>query len=180
MSSRIIPAQSSADAADSEEKQRELQDKAYAMELVNMSAVPMVLSTVIELDILEIIRRAGPNAKLSPAQIASQIPTNKNPQAPMMIDRMLSLLAAFNIVTCDEDATAADGRLYGVAPVAKYFVRNEDGVSLGPLLGLNQDKVFMDSWYKLKDAVLEGGSPFDMVHGKKDAFQYSKSDSRFH
>ncbi|KAK6945021.1 O-methyltransferase domain [Dillenia turbinata] len=42
------------------------------------------------------------------------------------------------------------------------------------------DKISMDGWYKLKDAVLEGGSPFDMVHGKKDAFEYSKTDSRFH
>jgi caffeic acid 3-O-methyltransferase len=45
-------------------------------------------------------------------------------------------------------------------------------------LALIQDKVFIDSWYKLKDAVIEGGTPFDMVHGS-NAFEYPGKDPRF-
>jgi caffeic acid 3-O-methyltransferase len=33
-----------------------------------------------------------------------------------------------------------------MTPVAKFFAPNSDGVSLGPLLSLTQDKVFLASW----------------------------------
>nr|GMD52918.1 Caffeic acid 3-O-methyltransferase [Ipomoea batatas] len=139
----------------------------------------MVLKAAVELDVFEILNGAGSGVQLSPSQIASQMPT-KNPDAPAMLDRMLRLLASHNILTCS--LLVADGdvtqRLYGLAPVAKYFVRNQDGASLGPLLALLQDKVFMHSWYELKDAVLEGGVPFDRVHGTH-AFEYPGKDPRF-
>ncbi|KAK0583392.1 hypothetical protein LWI29_036440 [Acer saccharum] len=44
-------------------------------------------------------------------------------------------------------------------------------------MALLQDKVFLDSWSQLKDAVLEGGIPFDRVHGTH-AFEYPGLDSR--
>lgn len=74
---------------------------------------------------------------------------------------MLRLLASHSILTCsavdfhsddhhDSPSTAAaaleDKRLYGLTPLAKYFVPNQDGVSLGPLMCLVQDKVCMKSW----------------------------------
>ncbi|KAL1069517.1 hypothetical protein V6Z11_D12G272400 [Gossypium hirsutum] len=46
------------------------------------------------------------------------------------------------------------------------------------MLDLYQDKVTMDSWYHLKDAVLEGGSPFNKAHGVKTS-EYMKKDPRF-
>ncbi|KAJ7963407.1 Caffeic acid O-methyltransferase [Quillaja saponaria] len=39
-------------------------------------------------------------------------------------------------------------------------------------------KVFMDSWYALKDAVLEGGIPFNKVNGMH-AFGYTEKDPKF-
>ncbi|CAK9143618.1 unnamed protein product [Ilex paraguariensis] len=69
----------------------------------------------------------------------------KNPDAPLMLDRMLRLLATHSLLTF----SVVDGgahRLYGLALVAKYFVRKQDGVSFAPLMALLQDKVFMDSW----------------------------------
>ncbi|OIT08565.1 caffeic acid 3-o-methyltransferase [Nicotiana attenuata] len=62
--------------------------------------------------------------------------------------------------------------------LGKVFVRDEDGASMGPLLALLQDKVFINSWLELKDAFLEGGVLFDRVHGVY-AFKYSKSDPKF-
>ncbi|KAA8520801.1 hypothetical protein F0562_014927 [Nyssa sinensis] len=150
-----------------------------AMQLVNSSVLPMVMQAAVELDLLEFIAKAGPGAQLSPSEIASQMPTTI-PGAPAMLDRILRLLASYSVLTCSV-VDADDGhprRLYGLAPVAKYFVRNEDGVSLGPLMALLQDKVFMDSWYALKDAVLEGGIPFNKVHGTH-AFDYPARDPRF-
>lgn len=119
----------------------------FAMQLASASVLPMVLKSALELDLLEIIAKGGPNAHLSSSDIASQLPTT-NPDAPVMLDRMLRLLACYNILTCSlrtlPDAKVE--RLYGLAPVAKYLVKNEDGVSIGALNLMNQDKVLMESW----------------------------------
>ncbi|XP_059634461.1 caffeic acid 3-O-methyltransferase-like [Cornus florida] len=150
----------------------------YAMQLVNSASLPMVLNAAIELGLLEIIAKAGPGAHLSPIEISSQIPTT-NAEAPTMLDRILQFLASYSVLTCSvSDCDGHPQRMYGLAPVAKYFVRNEDGASLGPLLALVQDKVFIDSWYELKSAVLEGGIPFNKVHGAH-AFEYPGRDPRF-
>ncbi|KAK7410774.1 hypothetical protein VNO78_01853 [Psophocarpus tetragonolobus] len=151
----------------------------FAMQLASASVLPMVLKSALELDLLEIIAKAGPGVELSPTHIASQLPTH-NPDAPVMLDRILRLLASYNILSFSL-RTLPDGkveRLYGLAPVAKYLVKNEDGVSIAALSLMNQDKVLMESWYYLKDAVLDGGIPFNKAHGMT-AFEYHGTDPRF-
>ncbi|KAF2299180.1 hypothetical protein GH714_030908 [Hevea brasiliensis] len=69
-------------------------------------------------------------------------------------------------------------RLYGLAPVCKFLTKNEDGVSFAALCLMNQDKVLMESWYHLKDAVLEGGIPFNKAYGMI-SFEYHGTDPRF-
>lgn len=158
----------------------------YAMQLVNSTALPMSMQSAIELGVFDIIAKAGPGAGLSSAEIAAQIGT-KNAEAPMMLDRILRLLASHSVLNCtvvnDNDGDHGDGpnfqRVYSLAPVSKYFVKSdEDGVSLGALMALVQDKVFLDSWFQLKDAVVEGGIPFNRVHGTH-AFEYPGLDPRF-
>ncbi|KAI9157337.1 hypothetical protein LWI28_020873 [Acer negundo] len=151
----------------------------FAMQLTSASVLPMVLKSALELDLLEIIAKAGPGAHLSPTQVASQLPTT-NPDAPVMLDRILRLLASYSILTCSLK-TLPDGkaeRLYGLAPVCKFLTKNEDGVSISALGLMNQDKVLMESWYHLKDAVLEGGIPFNKAYGMT-AFDYHGTDPRF-
>ncbi|XP_071696228.1 cathecol O-methyltransferase 1-like [Rutidosis leptorrhynchoides] len=135
------------------------------MQLVTCSSLPMVMLSVIKLKVLDSIAEAGPDVQLSAHKIASRL-SIPNPGAADMIDRMLFLLASHKIVTCTRvDTDLKPVRVYGLTPVAKYFVPNENGISLGPLMELVQGQVFIESWYKLKDCVLEGGIPFDMVHG---------------
>ncbi|RWR80853.1 caffeic acid 3-O-methyltransferase 1 [Cinnamomum micranthum f. kanehirae] len=151
----------------------------FAMQLASASVLPMALKAAIELDVLEIIAKSGADGCLSPWEIASQLPT-KNPDAPTMLDRILRLLASYSILTCSLK-THDDGsveRLYGLAPVCKFLVKNQDGVSIAPLVLMTQDKVLMESWYHLKDAVLEGGIPFDRAYGTT-AFEYNGTDPRF-
>ncbi|XP_058105066.1 caffeic acid 3-O-methyltransferase-like [Magnolia sinica] len=150
-----------------------------AMKLARISALPMVLKAAVELDLLEIIAKAGPGAHLSPSQIAAHLPT-KNSEAPTMVDRILRLLASYSVLTCtlQTHEEGCSETLYGLAPVCKFLVRNEDGVSMAPFAVMIQDKVFMESWHHLKDAVMQGGVPFDRAFGM-NAFEYPGTDARF-
>ncbi|KAH9723368.1 Flavone 3'-O-methyltransferase 1 [Citrus sinensis] len=151
----------------------------FAMQLTSASVLPMVLKSAIELDLLEIIAKAGPGAFMSPKQIASQLPT-KNPDAHIMLDRILRLLASYSVLNCSVHTLPGGGveRLYGLAPVCKFLTKNGDGVSLSNLCLMNQDNILMESWYHLKDAVLEGGIPFNMAYGMT-SFEYFGKDQRF-
>nr|BBA20644.1 putative O-methyltransferase [Eschscholzia californica subsp. californica] len=152
----------------------------YAMQLASATVPAMVLKTAIELDLLEIITKSDLGAKLSSTEIASKIPNCKNPDAPVMLDRMLRLLASYNILTCSlrEIEGGKVERIYGPAPVCKFLTKNEFGCSMAPLVLMNQDKVLMESWYYLKDAVLDGGIPFNKAYGMT-AFEYHGTDPRF-
>lgn len=151
----------------------------FAMQLASSSVLPMVLKASLELDLLEIMAKAGSGAVLSSKEIASQLPTS-NPDAPVMLDRILRLLATYSILTCSLRDLPDGGveRLYGLGPVCKFLTKNEDGVSMAALCLMNQDKVLMESWYHLKDAVLEGGIPFNRAYGMT-AFDYHGTDPRF-
>ncbi|KAK9075133.1 hypothetical protein SSX86_003453 [Deinandra increscens subsp. villosa] len=150
----------------------------YAMELTTSTSLAMVLVNTIKLKVLDSIAEAGPDARLLSHDIASRLAI-PNQDAPNMLDRMLRLLASHSIVTCTEEVHETRRvRVYGLTPVAKYFIPNEDGASLGPLMQLSQDKVFIDSWFALDDAVVNGGVPFDKVHGAH-AFEYPALDKRF-
>ena len=128
--------------------QREDKSFSCAMQLSTSIVLPMVLDSTIELGVFDILAKAGPGAKLSPSQIVAQMPT-KNPDAAMMLDRILKLLVSHPVLGCtvvaDEDFGSFQ-RLYSLTPVSEYFVTNEDGVSLGPFMALAQDQVFIKSW----------------------------------
>ncbi|XP_052192126.1 caffeic acid 3-O-methyltransferase-like [Diospyros lotus] len=159
-------------AADAEE----LQHCSYAMQLASSMVLPMVLQAAVKLEVLEIIAKAGGGAQLSASEIAAQMPTCRNPEAPDLLDRMLRLLVSHSVLTC---SMAQGGpRFYGLAPVAKYFVRNQDGASFGPMLSLIQDEICLASWFHLKATILDGGIPFKRAHGM-DAFDYICKDQRF-
>ncbi|KAJ6752372.1 hypothetical protein OIU85_002772 [Salix viminalis] len=166
-------------ATSSDEEDYHLQ---YALQLASASTLPMVFKAVIELGVLEIIEKAGPAAMLSASQIASQLPTQNNPDAPIVLDRILCLLASHSILTCSPATENQDSdqvqRLYGLAPVAKYFIRKEDGGSLSPYFRVIHDKVTMDLWYHLKDVVLQGGALFQKAYGMS-SMEYVKKDPRF-
>lgn len=121
----------------------------FGMELAGASAVSMVLKSALELGILETIAKAGPGAYLSPSHIAAEISTIKNPHAPSMLDRMLRLLASYNILTYSlhQLPHGKAERHYGLHPKAKYLVNNEDGVSVAAYFLMEHDKVLKDMWY---------------------------------
>ncbi|XP_076938346.1 caffeic acid 3-O-methyltransferase-like [Bidens hawaiensis] len=150
----------------------------YAMQLATSITLPMVLSNAIKLKVLETIAEGGPGAKLSAQEIAIRLSVS-NDDAPNKLDRMLQLLASYSVVTCTQvEHDSKPVRAYGLAPVAKHFIPNEDGASLSPMMDLLQDQVTIKSWFKLKDSVVDGGTPVEKVTGMK-GYEYMASDPRF-
>lgn len=134
-----------------QENDEEEQLGKLAVRLANGVVLPMVLKSALELNIIDMVSAAGDGAFLSPSEIASRLPTRKNPDAPVMLDRMLRLLASYGILKCSV-RTKDDGeveRLYGAGPLCRFLSENGSGGggSVGPLLLLHHDKVFMQSWY---------------------------------
>ncbi|KAK1551162.1 hypothetical protein Q3G72_031257 [Acer saccharum] len=97
-----------------EKQQEEEAYYSYASQLAMSVVLPMAMKTAIELDVFDIIAKAGPGAKLSALEIATQIPT-RNPNAPTMLDRILRLLVSYCVLDC----SVSDGkRMYGLSPVS--------------------------------------------------------------
>lgn len=117
---------------------------AFAMKLVTASALPAALKTAIELNLLELIKKAGPTA---PADLAAQIAAT-NPDAPVALDRILRLLAANNILDCKLRTLPHGGveRLYSLSPLSKLLTKNDDGFSLAPFFLTCHHNILMESW----------------------------------
>ncbi|KAE8768503.1 tricetin 3',4',5'-O-trimethyltransferase-like [Hordeum vulgare] len=150
-----------------------------AVQLALSSVLPMTLKTAIELGLLDTLVGAG-GKLLTPVEVAEMLPSKDNPDAPSMVDRMLRVLASHNVVSCvvEEGKDGSLSRRYGAAPVCKWLTPNEDGVSMAPWALSAQDRVFMETWCYMKDAVLTGGSPFHKAYGMT-WFEYAGTDIRF-
>ncbi|OMO64428.1 O-methyltransferase, family 2 [Corchorus olitorius] len=150
-----------------------------AIRLANAVVLPMVLKSALELNIIDTISAAGDGAFLSPTQIASILST-RNPEASVLLDRMLRLLASYSILKCSARTTESGEieRLYGAGPLCKFFVKNQEGGSIAPMILLHHDKVPIESWYHLNDVILEGGIAFNRAHGMA-TFEYAGTDQRF-
>ncbi|CAD5317469.1 unnamed protein product [Arabidopsis thaliana] len=157
-----------------------------AESIVNTVAFPMVLKAAFELGVIDTIAAAGNDTWLSPCEIACSLPTKPtNPEAPVLLDRMLSLLVSHSILKCRMIETGENGRtgkierVYAAEPVCKYFLRDSDGTgSLVPLFMLLHTQVFFKTWTNLKDVILEGRDAFNSAHGMK-IFEYINSDQPF-
>ncbi|XP_021822616.1 caffeic acid 3-O-methyltransferase-like [Prunus avium] len=165
-------------------KEEEEESLCYALQLVGSYALSISLQLAIELGVFDIIAKEGPGAKLSSSKIAAKIGT-KNSEAPMMMDRILRLLTSHTVLHCslvaaneDENGASDFQRVYSLGPVSKYFVNDEEGGSLVPFMTLAQDKVVKETWSQLKNAVVEGGIPFNRVHGMR-IFEFLGLDPRF-
>ncbi|XP_047076781.1 tricetin 3',4',5'-O-trimethyltransferase-like [Lolium rigidum] len=152
----------------------------FALQLANSAVLPMAIRTSIELGLLETLVGAG-GKLLTPEEAVKKLPSKaKHPDAASMIDRMLRVLASYKVVTCEVEE-GKDGRLsrrYGATPVCRWLAPNEDGASMAPFALLTQDRVFMEAWCHMKDAILEGGSAFHRAFGTS-WFEYAGQDARF-
>ncbi|KAI3678713.1 hypothetical protein L6452_38016 [Arctium lappa] len=148
------------------------------MQISGGIVLPMVIKTAIELDLFEIMAKTN-GVDISSYDLVSNLPT-QTPQTIDLIERILRFLASQSILTSSiaTDECGNSKKLYRMTPVSNQFVRNQDGTSYASLLLFLYDKVLVDCWYHLKDAVVDGGIPFDKAHGM-NAFEYPAKDNRF-
>ncbi|KAK4363662.1 hypothetical protein RND71_018903 [Anisodus tanguticus] len=156
---------------------KEEEDILSVMQLPIGLALNMVLKVTMELGIFDILAKSGPNAQLSSSQIASKIPT-KNPQAPLMIEKILSFLASQSLLRFTLTKEDENGPFYSLTPLSINLVSNEDGMSIAPTFLFINDQAMVNSWFYLKDAILEGEIPFNKAHGM-GVFEYHKKESRY-
>ncbi|CAJ2675629.1 unnamed protein product [Trifolium pratense] len=176
-----VECESKRKSIENKEEQEILEDEeesfSYAMQLAMSIALPMALQAAIELGVFEVLQNAGKGARLSADDIVSRLSKINNPEASKMLDRILALLSSHSVLKCFI-APHSSQRHYCMTPVAKFFAPNFDGFSLGALTALNNDKIILASWSHLKDAIQDGGTPFNRVHGSH-FFDLSSLDSRF-
>lgn len=121
----------------------------YAMILSSFSVLPMVLKTSIDLGLFDILCESGPSSPLSASQIMSLLSTQtQQNRDSTLLNRILRCLSSYTILTCSVSTVQGEPcEVYGLAPVAKYFTKNQGvGGSLAPLVNLFQDKVVNDIW----------------------------------
>ncbi|KAG2262027.1 hypothetical protein Bca4012_013316 [Brassica carinata] len=170
-------------------EEKEVDEKMVSLQaesIVNTMAFPMVLKAALELGVIDTMAAVGNGAWLSPFEISCSLPTKPtNPEAPMLLDRMLRLLVSHSILKCRMVESKSNGRtgkmeyVYAAEPVCKYFLKDSDGSgSLASLFMLLHSEVFFRTWTNLKDVILEGRDAFSSAHGMP-LFEYINSDGQF-
>ncbi|VVA90219.1 unnamed protein product [Arabis nemorensis] len=129
----------------------EEEDMLLAMQLAGLSIIPYAVNTARELALFEIMAKATPSwTHLSPLDLASKA-APKNPDAPMMIDRLLRLLVAYSVCTCRlvKDEEGRESRTYGLGKVGKKLIKNEDGISIAPYVLFQCSQTKGVVWYEI-------------------------------
>uniref|UniRef100_A0ACD5XH38 Uncharacterized protein n=1 Tax=Avena sativa TaxID=4498 RepID=A0ACD5XH38_AVESA len=136
----------------------------------------MTLKAAIELGLLDALSNTG-GRPLTADELSADLPTEDKAEAAASVDRILQLLASFNVVKCwtDDDAVPAGSqheaeavlvRRYTPAPVCRWLTRSSSGASLAPYSMYTADQDYMKTWHQLAASVAGGGPPsFERVHG---------------
>ncbi|EOA33902.1 hypothetical protein CARUB_v10021394mg [Capsella rubella] len=152
-------------------------------------AFPMVLKAALELGVLDMIASLDDGVWLSSSEIAHGLPTKPiNPEAPVLLDRMLVLLASHSILkyrtveTGDNGSGGGSGkteRVYAAEPVCTFFLNRGDGSgSYASVLMITLSEVHFKTWTHLKDVILEGKDAFSSAYGM-GVFEYLGSNEGF-
>lgn len=121
-------------------KEEEQQDNSLEMvalqaeRIVYSLTFPMVFKAALELGVIDTMAAIEDGTWLSPSELAFRLPTKPtNPEAPLMLDRMMRLLASHSILKCrvvetgENDQTGKIERVYAGEHVCKFFLKDSDG-----------------------------------------------------
>ncbi|XP_010435762.1 PREDICTED: indole glucosinolate O-methyltransferase 1-like [Camelina sativa] len=170
-------------------EQEQLDEKLMSLQafrIANSLAFPMVFKAALELGVFDTVAALGKDAWLSSSEIAFALPTKPiNPEAPILLDRMLRLLVSHSIFKCrvvetgGNDQTGMTQRVYAAEPICRFFLnRGDDSGSLMTQFMLLQSEVFFKTWTHLKDVIQDGKDAFSSAHGM-GIYEYIELDEQF-
>ena len=120
--------------------------KLRAIQISEAICLPMVIKTLLELDLFEIMAKI-PGGQFTSFDLASSL-HKQTPETPFVIERILRYLASQSVLSAIvKDGDGGSKVFYGMTPVSNNFVQNKDGTSHASLLLLGCDKVFVDCWF---------------------------------
>ncbi|KAF5738335.1 hypothetical protein HS088_TW13G01232 [Tripterygium wilfordii] len=130
-----------------------------AFGITRMIGVQLALRAAVELNVFTIIANSNsPEAQLTAKEIVAKIPTT-NPNAAMALEKILNLLASYSILSASPRTSLSDGKrpekAYGLTKQSRRLALDNGGVSLASVLLFGSEREIVDSFYTLKDAVLE-------------------------
>ncbi|KAL6198683.1 hypothetical protein ACLB2K_028472 [Fragaria x ananassa] len=133
--------------------------------------IQMTLRAAIELDVFNIIAKAGSGAHLTSKQIVSQIPTTNSNLAVENLERLLRFLSFHSLLSTSQTPNPNDPTIkdtsYGLTRDTLCLVPNENGFSFAPYLIWCSEMHTFKSLSMLKCTVLEPeSSPFLKAHGE--------------
>nr|XP_011460531.1 PREDICTED: (S)-scoulerine 9-O-methyltransferase-like isoform X1 [Fragaria vesca subsp. vesca] len=154
-----------------------LENHISAWGLSTSVTIQMTLRAAIELDVFNIIAKAGSGAHLTSKQIVSQIPTTNPKAAVENLERMLRYLSVHSLLSTSQTPNPNDPTIkdtsYGLTEDTLCLVPNEDGVSFAPFLIWKTEMHSLKSLSMLKYTVLEPeSSPFLKAHGETPIYEY--------
>ncbi|CAN6826984.1 unnamed protein product, partial [Brassica oleracea] len=122
-----------------------------------------------EIGVLDTIAANGKDAWFSSSEIAFGLPTKPtNPEAPMLLDRMLRLLVSHSVLKCleagENNLTGKIQMVYAVEPFCTIFLKHghDESGSLMSLFMVQHRHVYFETWYVFY--YLKIGMPMLIIH----------------
>jgi len=156
-----------------------------AMELVTLSCLPGALTALVRLNVFEALSKAGPNAELTPAEIAALALPGKSINITYL-SRLLRMISGNckkilrEIGTTGPTTGAITERRYALEPIARFFIDDKEKGSFLHLLLLGQNDGFLRCWAGLHESVVDDSvQPFRRAHEGMNAWEFGKRNPEF-
>jgi len=152
-----------------------------ALELVTLSNVPGALAALARLNVFEALSKAGPNAELTPAEIAALALPGKSININYL-SRLLRMMSGKKILR--EIVTGNTGaiteRRYALEPIARFLIDDKEKGSFVHLLLLYQNDGLLRCWERLHESVVDDSvQPFGRAHEGMNAWEFGRRNPEF-
>lgn len=131
----------------------------------------MALKAICKLGIPDMLNRAGGDKFMSVDEIAKELPSDH--VNTTFLTKILNATATFGLLAAKKDDTAP--KRYGLNALSSLLVTENNPGSMAPAVIYKMHEVGQAPWHRFADAVLTGGYPFSIAHGK-NMWEKTKDD----
>lgn len=150
-----------------------------ALELVMLSSLPGTLAALARLNVFEALSKAGPNAELTPAEIAALALPGKSINITYL-SRLLRTISGKKILREIVTTGTTTERRYALEPIARFLVDDKEKGSFVHFLLLYQNDGFLRCWERLHESVLDDSvEPFARAHEGMHLWEIGRQNAEF-